>query len=341
MEMKNMPQTTKLPSVVKTIGEAMDLVSKNVTLLIMPLLLDLFLLFGPRLRVYELLKGVVDALLGQVNLNLPQNLLEQYAQIPALADEMLQSSNLFGALKTIPIGVPSLLAAGTTPESPLGAASTMEIGSYVSVALIWLGLTLVGIVLGTIFFRMVAAKSQLGPEPRKVCPFPRQLLNIGIFYLAMIVLLCLLMIPGSCGLMMFMTNSPQLYQLIAVIYSIAVIWLVVPFFFTPHAIFVKGEDFLPAVKSSLHIIRWGASSATFFIIISCLLSAGLDLIWGIPELSSWLVIFSIFGHAFISTALLAAAFLLFQKYEKWQEENQEFINWRKSLSRFSRRQRIQ
>ena len=57
---------------------------------------------------------------------------------------------------------------------------------------------------------------------------------------------------------------------------------------------------------------------------------GLDLIWTIPAENSWLILFSIFGHAFISTAILAASFTLYAELDRWQQLNYEFLDWRKA-----------
>lgn len=329
-----MPKTTKLPSVIGTIGEAMDLVSKHIDMMLLPVLLDLFLLFGPRFRIYNLLHEIVQTLFARTKF--PANIQEEAKQLPIIIDSFLENSNLFGALHTFPIGVPSLLSGYTPLMSPIGEGKVIESDSFLATALFLILFSLIGLVSGVLFHRMIVRYIPTENREKNEMPFGRQLVNIIIFCAFLFALAILLLIPGSCGLMMFVTSAPFLYEVIAVVYMAVILWLAVPFFFTPHAVFLKGKDFPQAVKYSLGIIRWNMPSVTFFIIISVVLSLGMDLIWGLAEASNWLILFSIFGHAFVSVSIITASFLLMLKYEAWQEENKAFIEWRKSLPRFPR-----
>jgi len=52
------------------------------------------------------------------------------------------------------------------------------------------------------------------------------------------------------------------------------------------------------------------------------LGLGLDMLWTLPEASSWLLGVGILGHAFIYTALVAAAFVYFRGGMKVMQSRQ-------------------
>ena len=129
---------------------------------------------------------------------------------------------------------------------------------------------------------------------------------------------------------------PFLYQIIMIVIIAAGCWLLIPLFYIPHGIFVKHLDLTQSIKESISLSSWSGPVTVRFILFSIVISMGLDLIWAIPGQNSWLILFSIFGHAFVSTALLAASFLLFMELEQWQAENQEFLTWRKANLRINK-----
>ena len=53
MEKNEIPSMTPFPQVLKVLGDGCNLVANNAKLMILPLVLDLLLLFGPRLRIAE------------------------------------------------------------------------------------------------------------------------------------------------------------------------------------------------------------------------------------------------------------------------------------------------
>jgi hypothetical protein len=54
-----------------------------------------------------------------------------------------------------------------------------------------------------------------------------------------------------------------------------------------------------------------------FVLSSFLLHRGLNYLWSVPPSASWMMLFGIFGHAFISTTLLAASFVYYRDVNTW------------------------
>ena len=95
------------------------------------------------------------------------------------------------------------------------------------------------------------------------------------------------------------------------------IWLVLPVFFSPHGIFILGQNAFAAILQSLRMIRFTLPTSGLFLLGSLLISEGLGYLWRIPPNDSWLTLVAISGHAFISTGLLAASFIYYRDINVW------------------------
>jgi hypothetical protein len=94
-------------------------------------------------------------------------------------------------------------------------------------------------------------------------------------------------------------------------------WLVVPLFFTPHGIFVRKQNAIISIMSSLRMSRFTLPTSSMFVLSVFLLSRGLGYLWKVPTSDSWLMLVGIAGHAFISTTLLAASFVYYRDMNDW------------------------
>ena len=121
MEIRDIPETTPLPKVIKILGEGCNLVANKVYLMAVPLILDLFLLFGPKLRISEFFTPVFDTAFRQM-LSSPNFWKQQLEISIELLRHALNSVNLFGFLQVIPVGVRVLLSSGGA-ETPLGKSA--------------------------------------------------------------------------------------------------------------------------------------------------------------------------------------------------------------------------
>jgi hypothetical protein len=54
-----------------------------------------------------------------------------------------------------------------------------------------------------------------------------------------------------------------------------------------------------------------------FLLIFLIINQGLNFLWTTPSQGSWLMLVGIAGHAFVSTALLAASFIYYRDINAW------------------------
>ena len=148
--MENLPPP---PGVISSIKAGFDTIATHITAILLPLLLNLFLWLGPRLRMdalFNLIKG--DAIQiwknGGVSAEDIERVLTWYnATIPNL--------NLFWLLRTLPIGISSLLFPQGTSLTPLGNPPNLQVSALNLLGWMFL-LTLIGWIGGGLYFRSVA-----------------------------------------------------------------------------------------------------------------------------------------------------------------------------------------
>jgi hypothetical protein len=306
------------PSLVRSLSAGFDTVSNHIGLILFGVVLDLLLWLGPQARVAVLLKPVFEQAAALPEMQAQQEAFHQLM-------DGLQNLNLLSFLRTLPVGVPSLLASQLVGGNPLGEWSVWELGSIQAAAVLWLAMVLLGCLAGTVYFSAVsqaALQERLSWEPtlrRSLWAFGQVLLLL-IFWLALILAL---FFPISCVMSLFLMGglgAGQVSIVVLLMMSGVMIWLLLPLVFIPHGIFVLQRSLWESIRVSVRLTRWTLPSTMLFILSVVLLSQGLDLVWTIPQSSSWLALVGILGHAFVATSLLAASFVYYQEAHTWMQE---------------------
>jgi hypothetical protein len=234
--------------------------------------------------------------------------------------ELLESFNLFSVMRTLPIGIPSLMAAEGPLDTPLGSATIFELPTASGAVGLWLFLSLLGVVLGCIYFREVSRQSNIDPNIFPGAKLERSFLQtIGLTFF-FIFLIIIISIPTSLMIFLFGLFSGFLAQIALLMMSFVLLWLAIPMVFSPHGIFAKGQNFFAAVLSSVRLVRMTLPVTGMFILILILLIQGLNVLWRVPPNNSWMKLIGVTGHAFVSTGVLASSFIYYQQGTKWVEE---------------------
>ncbi len=335
MERNEIPTTTPFPRVIKALGEGANLTANKAYLMLLPIILDLLLLFGPKLRISEYFQPAFDTAYIQIGGSVSTSMAVQMEPTFELMQEFLDSVNLLGFIQTFPIGV-SLINSAGSDVSPLGATASVQLNSILQIIPIILAMIVLGVLIGTFYFTIIA--NAASKEPKKVTPenLGKHLLNTILIYFALVILGVILSVPCVCMMTVSMLTAPMLYRIFMLLMIVAASWLIIPLFYIPHAVFMKDMNLPEAVSESFKMASWSGVSTVRFILFSILITFGMNMIWAIPDQSSWLILFSIFGHAFVSTALLAGSFILYRDLDEWQKENRAFLEWRKANLRIKR-----
>ena len=302
------------PSLMKALMAGFDAISSHISLVSFSIALDLFLLFGPRLRMTALFREAFSQSAGMLD--------EQSRHLLENLQTMIEQLNLLRVVRTFPVGIPSLMVGRLLQQNPLGTPVTYEVPTAFSALAAWLAISLVGLSLGALYFQAVNQAALSGKIHWRdvLLQWPQTSAQVIVLAILWLMLFFFIMIPSTCFLSVLMLSgvgSSQLAIVIAVLFGGLFIWLVVPLVFSPHGIFVNRRPAWLSVMDSVRITRSTLPSTLLLFLIFILLSEGLDVLWNAPADSSWWMLVGIAGHAFVTTSLLAASFIYYRDADLW------------------------
>ncbi len=312
MEVSRLENLPPPPGIIRSIKAGFDVIASHITAIAMPLLLNVFLWLGPRLRM--------EAMFGEIQNDVVS--IWKASGVPA-ADiqsvltwyEMtLPKINLFWLTRTLPIGISSLLLPHGPESTPLGVPAIWQVNVLNFPGWILL-LTFVGWVGGAIYFRSVAWVSISDNEQTiQVSGAIFQTALISFFFAVALIALGM---PLLLILFIVSQFSAVLANLFVLFVSLASVWVIVPLFFWPHGVFLNKQNVLTSIMSSIQLARFTLPTSSLFVLVVFLLAYGLNFLWSIPSEDSWMTLFGIFGHAFVTTALLASSFIYYRDMSAW------------------------
>lgn len=307
--MREQESTRPLPGVFATISAGLDLTAHHLWLLLIPLVLDLFFWLGPRLRFETLIAGLLDMLPAEAEG------LDQITQLASIASQ----TNLFTTLSVQLIGVPVYLAGLAPPETPL-VPTTIEIGSWSS----WVGLliifTVIGLLLTAVYYTLIAfclvgddeehvAQTTAGHWAKRALVSWVRLLGLALlFAIITMILYAPVVVIGS---ILFLIN-PSLGSLAVMGGLFLVTWVIVILSMAPFGIVLNGRPLLRAVGESVRLVQKNFSTVIYLLFTIFLIGTLLDWLLVTVENGSWFTLINIAGHAFVSTAVVAALFIFYR-----------------------------
>jgi hypothetical protein len=310
------------PGVLGSLKAGFDVVSSHVLLILIPFALDIFLWLGPRLSVSKVMGPIYAIVFEQVQHGLTSaDDLKRLTTFRELFIELLQRFNLvslLSRLQTFPIGISSLLAKTMPSDSPLGNQSILQASSSLSVLTYTFVLVLIGWLIGGLYFRWVSGIA-LGGSNALISPL-RAVVQTVILSMLWVIALIAISIPVALVLTLLTLISPLVASAALFIMMLLSFWIIVPLFFTPHGIFVRGQNALYSIFTSFRMARFTLPTSGMFVFTTFILSTGLDYLWSVPKGNSWMTLVGIAGHAFISTALLAASFVYYRDMNIWLQK---------------------
>jgi hypothetical protein len=309
-------EQTKLPPpphLISSFAAGFNAIANHVTVILIPILVDVFLWLGPHLQVKQLmlslLKQTQSAQLPIQVQNIPN-----LATVQQMYSDFFSRFNLFAGLRTFPVGSSSLMSTRLPAETPLGAPASYDLSSIFSTAGWVLLILVVGWLLGSFYFYFVSSAALTLPR-RLFLPATFQVLVLCAFWLTMVFL------AGTPILLILSVTtmiSPFLGQTLMFLLVLAALWLLVlPIFFSPHGIFAYQQSAMTAIRNSVRLMRYTVPTSGLFLLGIILIGQGLDYLWRTPPETSWWTLVGIAGHAFVSTALLAASFVYYRDVNVW------------------------
>ncbi len=309
------------PNLIGAIRSGFDAITNHIFLILFPIVLDLVLWAGPRFRLTGLIKSTSDQMLEVYSLQDP-SMAELIQPVQAIWAEFAEQFNMLAILRTYPVGITSLLVAQLPVDSPLGVMASWEIDSFGGVFVAFILIALIGIVLGTFYFLVVAQAAIIGDISWQEAfqQWPRASLQMLYLAILWVILLLFITIPGSLLISLVVLSGVSYGQCALLIFAGIVFWLILPLVFSPHGIVVNQNNFFTSIKVSANLARKTLPTTILFILVIFLISKGLDILWLFPSETSWFLLVGILGHAFVTTGLLASSFVYYQDALRWMRE---------------------
>jgi hypothetical protein len=317
MVSNNLQNSPAPPSLMKSLTAGFDAITNHVGLIVFSVALDLVLWFGPRLNLERVFQPMDFS--GMV---LPEM---QGAEMAQVLQNSVKEFNLFSVLRTLPVGVPSLMAGRAPLKTPMGSPQVWEVPSLGTTFGLWLLFIVLGLFAGTLYFSVVA-QAAIGNRVSWREALSQWLwagLQVLLLTFTGLVFLLIAVIPFACVLSLMLMSSigiGQIALLALIIFAGLLIWLLIPLVFSPHGIIVNRYTIWVSMRESIRLTRWTLPTTSLLLLCILLLSEGLNMVWSLPEETSWWTLVGIVGHAFVSTSLLAASFVYYRDADRWVQQ---------------------
>lgn len=301
------------PSLTKSLLAGFDAVSSKISIILFSVVLDLFLWMGPRLPLRSLIVSITDQLPVMTNRQMLLDISERL--------------NLMGSLRSYPIGIPSLMANQGSLPQPVFEGWFFSVPTWTTAVALWIGLTLIGILFGTMYFSLLSTAAIRRTIDFKAM-FSRlpwdfwQIVKLTLLMFAAVVglsfpFICLLTVLGITGFSMgFLLLLP---------YLMVLIWFFFPLIFAPHGIFINRKSSWESIRDSATLVRWTFPASGLFVVAAVVINEGLNILWRVPSEKSWFHLIGITGHAFVSAGLIAASFVYYHEAGRWVQKTTQKI----------------
>jgi hypothetical protein len=313
MEVSQVEKLPPPPGVISSIKAGFDSIAAHITAILLPLLLNIFLWLGPRLRLtalFDLIKS--DMVQIWKAGGVPA---EDIQRVLTLYNDTIPVINLFWLLRTLPIGISSLLFPHKTSLTPLGVPANLQVSALSLPGWLFL-LTLIGWVGGGLYFRSVAWIATAGKDDQPA-GIVRSITQTILLSVLCSFLFMAIGLPVFLVLALVIQLSPFIANLLVLGVSLLSMWVIVPLFFWPHGVFIRRQNAVASILSSIQMARFTLPTSSMFVLTVFLLTFGLNYLWSIPPEDSWMTFVGIFGHSFVATALLAGSFIYYRDMNTW------------------------
>lgn len=303
------------PGLFSSLQAGFDSIAGHIYLILLPLAFDLLLWLGPHMHIEELLRPWLRATIAQLAQGGVSS--ADLALLQRTSQEFTHGFNLLSLLHTLPIGIPSLNYSRNLMLTPFRAPILVEIRSPWLLLLAWFSLTAVGWIIGSLFYHWIAGVTAPQPRTDSLGGTAKALLNGFLLCALWTAILMAVAFPVVATLALLGAITPGLAQIALLLGFFAFMWVLPLIFFSGHGIFAYGQNLFQSLGTAFRMIRFTLPSSALFILCALLISEGLTFLWRVPPADSWLTLVGMAGHAFVTTALLAASFVYFRNVNSW------------------------
>ncbi|HEX2173550.1 MAG TPA: hypothetical protein VHL09_14025 [Dehalococcoidia bacterium] len=278
------------------------MVNQQPWIVLLPVVLDLFFLFGPRVSIAPVVSQIVTMPFFAQSFG-PD------ARGPAIA--FAEEANLLVLLSPGGLTLPTIV-----PLLGIARGSYLMVDSAGSVVLLALGAILLGALLGCIYRSILAQQARDGELSAQRLPGESVVAWYRVIALALLLLVAgfLVILPlAFIAAVASLVTGAATAVMTAVVMTLALaaqLYL----FFAPDAIFVSQVGPIQAIRRSAAVVHAGVWSALTLAILVTVIMVGMGQLWVmLASQASWGLAFGIVGNAYIASGLAAATMLFYRE----------------------------
>ena len=300
------------PGIIDTLTTAYGVVNRWPILMVPPIILDLFLWFGPRISVESLILSLVDRVEAQGGAD--GEIMSQLRDVAVQVD----------LLSLLAFQTPSIMRLLNPLHMPFGAARSLIGVTDASTALALGVLVLIlGVLIASVFRVPIARVVRDGKPGWSSIGIPiasawwRQIL----LYIILILGAVLVAVPLALLATVLSLGGLPAMPLVAAGLQVVVLWLGVFLFFVIDAIVLSEVGPIRAVWFSVNVVRRNFWSSLGFMVLSLVILGGLWQVFLIVGQVALGVPLAILGSAYIASGLDTARLLFFRdRLARWQQQ---------------------
>lgn len=304
-------QTANKPGVIDTLSAGFDSINRRPWLMLVPVLVDLLMWRGPHITALPLFQRLL-ALYQGPGFVAPNG--QRFEELQQTAEAAVAGFNMLSLLVLNFVASVPTTTTGRPEDTPFVIAITSE----VTFAALFVLLQLAGILLGCVYFGLIAqqvrdGRIDAGHLFAKLWSYFADVVVYALIVLGAIVALALplsLLLVGG----LFLGGSAANFALAlaaAIVYMIGV-WALLFLFFVVDAIVVSEVRAPRAILNSVLVVGRNFWSALALIALTLVILTGTQIIWSSLSDSTWGVVAGIVGNAYIASGLAAASMLFYQ-----------------------------
>jgi len=297
------------PRILQALLAGFNTIANKPYLILFPILLDLFLWFGPSWHVDRFFVPLIQNLPNFPGISAAGN--AAIAETQKIWQEIVSNYDLAHSLRTLPIGIPSLMSSKPSFLNPLGHPITFSLESNIQVFGLWFVFILIGYLLGSLYLNQISKQVIHLSEKNSVSTFIKAFIQIILMPFILLIIFFIVSIPILFLFTLLTMISQGINQFLMYSIVILLLWILMPLIFTPHAIFLFKQNLISAIMTSISVVKTSMGKTAWFILLSLLLIQGLNILWTSPDVDNWFLLIGILGHAFIVSAVIAASFHYF------------------------------
>jgi len=288
--------------IVDSLSAGFGVVNEQPWIVLLPVVLDLFFLFGPRVSIAPVVSQIVT---------MPQFTQAFGADATAPAIAFAEEANLLGLLSPAGLSLPTIV-----PVLGVARGSYTMLDSAGTVVLLALVTILLGAFVGCVYRAILAQQAREGElsvqrlPGESVVAWYRVVVLAVLFFVALFLVILPLAFVAALASLVTGAATALMTAIVATLALAAQLYL----FFAPDAIFVSRVGPIQAIRRSAAVVHAGVWSALTLAILITVIMIGMGQIWVmLASQASWGLALGIVGNAYIASGLVAASMLFYRE----------------------------